>query len=135
MFGFSPSAALRIGAVLLVLALLYFFGQSRYAQGVSEERAKAMEGSALVQKVTQESLVTRHDEALERTARSRQTLDQAQQAVRASQGADAPLPEEVVAAWRAGIDRLRNEARCARDGAADCDASRLETALPAPDPP
>lgn len=130
---FGLDAWLRIGAIVLVLGLIYFFGQSRHAQGASEERLRAAEGSAIVQKNTQASIVTRHDEAIERAERSRQTLEETQQAVRSSQGADAPLPEEVVAAWAAGIDRLRNEARCARDRAACEHSEGMGSALPAAD--
>lgn len=122
--------ALRLGAVVLVIGLILFFAMFFRAQGASDERAKAAKGSIFVQENTQESIVTRNDQATESAYRSRQTLEAAQQAVRQSEGADAPLPEEVVAAWAAGIDRLRDEARCARDRAACVDPASVASALP-----
>lgn len=129
MFGLPLGMVIRIAAALAVIGGLLFFAHYFSAKGASDERSKIVEGSAIVQANTQESLVTHHDEAIERTRASAETLEQTQQAVWASQGADTPLPEEVVSVWVVGIDRLRNEARCRRDRA-DCpDSARMESGL------
>lgn len=130
MFGLPTGMVVRIAAVLAVVAALYFFANYFSAKGASDERLKTAEESLVVQENTQESIVTRNDQAIDRTQRSRETLDQTQQAVWQSQGADAPLPQEVVDAWAVGIDRLRDDARCARDRAACSDPERVASALP-----
>jgi hypothetical protein len=108
-----------VAVVVIVLGALYFFGQSQYARGVSDERAAWAERlhqaelrAADAEKSLAADVSERQRQADARAARQQDHVAQTREEI-----AHAPDAESRLAAYRALRERLRNDAAAHLDRA------------------
>lgn len=93
-----------IGAALIVLAGLWFMlGRANDRAAKAEAKAAAATRQAEVSDATTKAV----DQVLRTEVIIRDRTEKAADAVQSAPGADAPVPVDVLAAWRAGINELR----------------------------